>query len=44
MWVAKLFKIGKTYEIEEELELVKEEDGVNKWKVCGTPFSLPTEV
>jgi hypothetical protein len=39
-YVASLFHLGKTHEFEETLELVKE-DG--KWKVCGTPFSLPMD-
>ena len=36
-WVGKLFHLGTTYEVEEELSLVKE-DG--RWKVCGAPFEL----
>jgi len=35
--IAKLFCIGKSYKVEETLNLIKE-DG--HWKVCGNPFSL----
>ncbi len=40
-WVAKLFRLGRAHEFEETLKLVKE-DG--KWKVCGAPFGLVSEV
>jgi hypothetical protein len=36
-WVAKIFRLGETHEVHQELELVNEE---GKWKVCGTPFDL----
>ncbi|MDY6792471.1 MAG: hypothetical protein SWH54_14510 [Thermodesulfobacteriota bacterium] len=36
--VGKLFFIGETYEVDETLNIIKE-DGV--WKVCGKAFSLP---
>jgi hypothetical protein len=36
-WVARLFRLGKTYHVDEELELVKEN---GSWKVCGKPFAL----
>ena len=35
--VAKIFRLGETYKVEETLTLVKE-DGL--WKVCGEPFAL----
>ena len=35
--VSKIFCLGETYEVDETLTVVKEEDG---WKVCGQPFSL----
>ena len=35
--VAKIFFLGDTYQVEETLTVVKEDDG---WKVCGQPFSL----
>ena len=35
--VAKIFCLGETYEVEETLTLVKEDD---LWKVCGEPFAL----
>lgn len=35
--VAKIFRLGETYQVEETLTLVKEDDN---WKVCGEPFSL----
>ena len=35
--VAKIFFLGETYEVEETLTVVKEDDG---WKVCGQPFAL----
>ena len=35
--VAKIFCLGDTYQVEETLTVVKEDDG---WKVCGQPFSL----
>jgi len=35
--VAKLFSLGETYQVEETLTLVKEDD---LWKVCGEPFAL----
>lgn len=35
-WVAKLFFLGNTYEVDTTLDLVRE-DG--RWKVCGQPFS-----
>ncbi len=40
-FVAKIFFLGDTYKVEEVLDLVKE-DG--KWKVCGAPYSLQTDV
>jgi hypothetical protein len=36
-WIAKLFQMGKTHEVEDTLTLIKE-DG--QWKVCGEPFTL----
>ncbi len=36
--VAKLFKIGATHEVDEIINVIKEN---GKWKVCGNPFSLP---
>lgn len=39
-YVAKIFFLGETHEVEEILDLVKE-DG--KWKVCGTPYSLQVD-
>lgn len=36
--VAKLFNIGATHEIDENINVIKE-DG--RWKVCGNLFSLP---
>jgi len=36
--IGKLFFIGDTYEVDETLNIIKEDD---KWKVCGSPFSLP---
>lgn len=36
--VGKLFFIGETYEVDETLNIIKEDD---KWKVCGRAFSLP---
>ncbi len=35
--VAKLFCLGETYQVEETLTMVKEDD---LWKVCGEPFVL----
>ena len=35
--VSKLFLLGESYEVEETLTVVKEENG---WKVCGQPYSL----
>ncbi len=35
--VSKLFLLGESYEVEETLTVVKEDDG---WKVCGMPYSL----
>jgi len=35
--VSKLFCLGETYDVDETLTVVKEEDG---WKVCGQPYSL----
>jgi len=35
--IGKLFFIGETYEVDETLNVVKEDD---KWKVCGQAFSL----
>ena len=35
--VSKIFFLGQSYEVEETLTVVKEDDG---WKVCGQPFSL----
>jgi len=37
-FVAKLFNLGNTYEVDETINVVKE-DG--KWKVCGNFFSFP---
>jgi hypothetical protein len=36
--IGKLFFIGETYEVDETLNIIKE-DG--KWKVCGRAFLLP---
>lgn len=36
--IGKLFFIGETYEVDEMLNIIKE-DG--KWKICGRAFSLP---
>ena len=36
--VAKLFNLSATHEVDEKLNVIKE-DG--KWKVCGNLFSLP---
>jgi len=36
-WVAKIFRLGKTHEVEEIIQLVKEE---GRWKICGNPFLL----
>lgn len=36
--VAKLFNIGATHEVDEIINVIKEN---SKWKVCGNPFSLP---
>ena len=35
--IGKLFFIGETYEVDETLNIIKEDD---KWKVCGQAFSL----
>ena len=35
--IGKLFFIGETYEVDETLNIIKEDD---KWKVCGDAFSL----
>lgn len=35
--VAKIFFLGDTYQVEETLTVVKEDDA---WKVCGQPYSL----
>ena len=35
--VSKVFLLGESYEVDETLTVVKEEDG---WKVCGRPYSL----
>ena len=35
--VSKVFFLGETFDVEETLTVVKEEDG---WKVCGQPYSL----
>jgi hypothetical protein len=35
--VSKIFFLGETYDVDETLTVVKEEDG---WKVCGQPYSL----
>jgi hypothetical protein len=35
--VSKIFFLGETYDVNETLTVVKEEDG---WKVCGQPYSL----
>lgn len=40
-WVARLFHLGKTSSVNEEIHLVLE-DG--QWKVCGAPFSLLADV
>ena len=37
--VTKVFDIGETYDVDETIDVKKEE---NKWKVCGDLFSLPT--
>ena len=36
-WVAKLFFLGETHEVEAVLHLVKQ---AGQWKVCGTPYEL----
>ncbi|RZB34028.1 MAG: hypothetical protein SRB2_03421 [Desulfobacteraceae bacterium Eth-SRB2] len=36
--VAKLFNIGATHEVDEIINVIKEDGG---WKVCGNLFSLP---
>ncbi len=36
-YVAKLFFLGKTYTVDQTLEMVKEN---GRWKVCGQPFFL----
>lgn len=41
MLVGKLFHLGEDYEVDETLELVKEN---NQWRVCGTPFGLGQQV
>ena len=35
--VSKVFLLGESYDVEETMTVVKEEDG---WKVCGRPYSL----
>ncbi len=35
--VSKIFFLGETYDVNETLTVVKEDDG---WKVCGQPYSL----
>ena len=35
--VAKIFSLGETYNVEETLTLIKEDE---LWKVCGEPFAL----
>lgn len=35
--VSKIFFLGETYDVDENLTVIKEEDG---WKVCGQPYSL----
>ncbi|NNG00443.1 MAG: hypothetical protein HKM93_13740 [Desulfobacteraceae bacterium] len=40
-WVATLFRLGQTHEVDEYIDVVQE-DG--QWKVCGSPFSLLTDV
>ena len=35
--VSKIFFLGESYDVDENLTVVKEEDG---WKVCGQPYSL----
>ncbi len=35
--VSKVFLLGESYNVEETMTVVKEEDG---WKVCGHPYSL----
>ena len=35
--VAKIFFLGDTHKVEENLTLIKEDD---RWKVCGEPFAL----
>lgn len=37
-YVAQLFNLGETYEVDETINVVKEE---GKWKVCGNFFSFP---
>ena len=41
MLVGKLFRIGRDYEVDAILELVREEKG---WRVCGAPFDLAPEI
>jgi hypothetical protein len=36
-FVAKIFSLGETHQVEETLTVVKENDS---WKVCGEPFAL----
>ena len=36
--IGKLFFLGETYEVDETLDIIKE-DG--RWKICGRAFSLP---
>ena len=35
--VSKVFQLGESYDVEETLTVVKEDDG---WKVCGQPYAL----
>jgi hypothetical protein len=35
-WVAKIFFLGNTYEVDKTLDLVREN---GRWKVCGAPFA-----
>ena len=37
MFVASIFDLGKTYDLDEVIDVVNEGD---QWKVCGKPFSL----
>ena len=37
-WVAQIFQLGETYNVEASIDVVKE-DG--QWKVCGSPLAIP---